>query len=150
MSEGNANSNQARGQVYHGARGWVAVNGKLLGYCPNIGMTRNTNLAPAECLDDLEVTEHVAVGYTVSFTFAAIAVTDKTMIDRGVMVALEDILNNPTKTITIMDRPTDSAQWTLEGCSFASDSFSLAKGSITALNFSGMALRRRDKNGVRC
>lgn len=150
MATGNANSGQKRGQVMHGARGWVAINGRLVGYCQNIGMNRNTNYADVECLDDLEVTEFVATGYGVTFTFSAIMVVDSTMLERGVLVALDDVLSAPEKTVTIMDRPSDSAQWTLEGCVIPSDSLSVAKGQITSLNFSGKAKRRRDKNGKAC
>ena len=150
MANANANANQERGQVLHGARMWVAVDGKMLGYCPNVSMSRQTNFGPVDVLDNIETEEHVPLSYTVSGSFGAIAVVNRTMIERGVMVALEGILANPTKVFTLMDRPSDSAQWTLEGVSLSGDSLSLGKGQITTVSFNWVALRRRDRKGVVC
>lgn len=150
MAEANANSQQARGQVLHGARMWVAINGRMLGYCPNVSMNRTTNFAPVDVLDNLETEEHVPTGYTVAGSFGLIAVTDKTMIQRGGQVALAEVLNNPTKVFSLMDRPTDSAQWTIEGASISGDSLSIGKGQITTVSFNWVALRRRDRNGIIC
>lgn len=150
MAEANANSQMQRGHVVHGARFFLAVDGKMLGYCPNVTMSRTTNFGPVEVLDNIETEEHVALGYTVAGSFGAIAVTNRTMIERGVQVAISEILNDVTKVFTLMDRPTDSAQWTLEGVSLSGDSLNIGKGQITTVSFNWMALRRRDRKGVIC
>lgn len=150
MAEQNANAGLDRGQVLHGARMWVAFNGVTLGYCANVNVQRNTQHMPVDVLDNLATEEHVPVSYGGTFNFAGIAVANKTFLERGVMIAFNDLITAPTKTVTLMDRPTDRAAWTLERCSISGDSFTAAKGQLMMLNFNGVFIYRKDANGVIC
>ena len=144
----NANQGQARGKVYHGARGYITYQGVPLAYCENVSGSIEYDMRPVDVLDNLETEEFVPVSYRVTLNARFVTVTDKSLIDRGIQVPLEDVLTSGEAVLEMKDRPTDTAQYSFEGVKFQRSSFDLAKGEFTRSDVAFVAKRVRDKDGI--
>lgn len=57
-----------RGQVFTGARARFMVNNKTVGYATSVSGSESIMYEPIEVLDNIQVAEHVPLGYYVSFS----------------------------------------------------------------------------------
>ena len=142
-----ANSGTPRGDVVTGARAFVTLDGRMIGYIPDISYTVTKQYAPAEGLDDIEVIEHVPTSYTVNGTISAIETVGRTLEEVGLERTNDNIFDGRTVTLIVMDRIRSKKIATLEGVTFTGMSMSIRKGVITTNSCPFVALRRRNPSG---
>jgi hypothetical protein len=144
----NANTGIQRGAVQHGARGYLTVGGKTVGYVQSVSWQEGTEFQPLDVLDNLETEEHVPVAYTVSGSVSLVKVVDRSLKRAGIQTPIAQVLGAGTLTIEIKDRPTDQATNIIEGVRFSTKSGNMAKRQITVENLQFVALRMRDESGL--
>ena len=142
-----ANSGVQRGNVVTGARAFVTINGRMVGYIPNISYTVQKNYVAAEGLDDVEDLEHVIASYKVNGNVSRIETVESTLEEIGFEKDNENIFDGRTVTLVVMDRVKAKKIDTLEGVSFTGMSKQLQKGMITTSSCPFVAIRRRNPDG---
>lgn len=142
-----ANSGVQRGNVVTGARAFVTINGRMVGYIPNISYTVQKNYVAAEGLDDVEDLEHVIASYKVNGNVSRIETVESTLEEIGFEKDNENIFDGQTATLTIMDRVKAVKIDTLEQVTFTGGTKSISKGVITTTNCGFLAIRRRNAKG---
>ena len=143
-----ANTGVTRGQVVHGARAYITVDGRPAGYAQGVSAGISYDQVPIDVLDDLETVEHVTTAYRVdSLSAEFVALVKQSLIDAGIRPEQADALNSRTLTLEIKDRPQDQPLMVFEGVKFRSENFSVRKGQVTSRQVSFVALRMRDYRG---
>lgn len=148
MAEANANAGVHTGEVLHGGRMWLAINGRPVGYTQSISVTKSLQNAPADVLDDITTAEHVPVSVTYNGTINVLKLVGRTLDEIGLDVPLDNLVEFKPQTVTLHDRPTAKAVWTLEGFRTGGVSFTLQKGMLTAESVPFVAIKMRNANGV--
>jgi len=148
MGAQNANSGIPRGQVVHGARAYLALGGKPVGYCQGVSFGISVEQAPNDVLDDMETTEFIPTAYRVTNVSAQfVELIGRTLISLGIQPTQENLVLGDEMVMEVKDRPSDSAKYVLEGVQFQSASFDIRKGNLTAAQCSFVAKRLRDEHG---
>lgn len=149
--------------TFAGARAIFRVNGDKIAFASNVDGSEEIQYEPVDVLDNLEVQEHVPVGYRVTFTcglFRTIrgnvgARPPKEGVHGSVKEmglfpkAGQDLLNvltNGTLTCTIEDRLTKKTIMQLEECKMQSHNFSVTARGIVSTNCSWVAIRMKDES----
>lgn len=141
----NSNSSVPRNRAFHGARGYIVIRGKPVGYAQQATVGEDFNMVPIDTLDSLEVAEFVAAGYTVTFTASFVLVVGRSLKDAGVFQSAETALTAEEFVIEIKDRPTDRPVKVIEGVKAKSVNATIQKGAITAEQVVFVAKRVRDQ-----
>lgn len=144
----NANAGIPRGKVFHGARGYLVIAGKTVGYVTNVNGSETLEHQPLDVLDNLETEEFVAVAYTVTFTCGLVKVIGRSLKAAGIQVTLRDALTFGGLTVEIKDRPEDKAIYVIEEAKATTKNFGAAKRQLTVENLSFVAKRLRDEAGL--
>lgn len=149
MAQNNANSGIPRGEVIHGARGYITINGKRVGYVQGISVSCNVNLVDVDVLDNILPEEQVEVGVTYSGTITFIEVFSRSLREAGITTNIADIFSGGrSMDIAILDRPKGEVWKTLRTVKLQSRNFDYRKGSMTATQASFRALDMTDKDGI--
>lgn len=143
----NANAGTPRNQVIHGARAFITVDGKTVGYVQNVSGSINRTLQPVDVLDNLAAEELLVTSVAYSLSAAMVKIVGRSLVDAGIFDPLDRVLFGRGLTVEFKDRPTDTATYTWEGCQAQSVNFSIQKGTLTAEQVSFSALRVRDEKG---
>jgi hypothetical protein len=146
--QANANAGVPRGKVFHGARGYLVIGGKTVGYVSNVNGTENLEHQPLDVLDNLETEEFVPVAYTVNFTCGLVKVVGRSLKAAGIQIPLSQVLSFGGLTVEIKDRPEDKAVYTIEEAKATSKNFGAAKRQLTVENLQFVAKRMRDEAGL--
>lgn len=72
-----------KGRILTGARCRFSVNGKVIGYARNVNISESLQYEPIETLDNLEVEEHVPVGYAVTMSASMFRLVGSTLKSEG-------------------------------------------------------------------
>ena len=146
--QANANAGVPRGKVFHGARAYLVIGGKTVGYVTNVNGTETTEHQPLDVLDNLEVEEFVPVAYSVQFSCGLVKVIGRSLKAAGIQVPLSQVLTFGGLTVEIKDRPEDKAIYTIEEAKATTKNFGAAKRQLTVENLSFVAKRMRDEAGL--
>jgi hypothetical protein len=144
----NANSGIPRGQVITGARGYLTVNGKQVGYVMNVSYQESINQLPVEALGDLLTTEFVTAGVTYSGSIGRVEVFGSTTTDVGLTVPLDQAYTAPAIGLALTDEPNGKIYRTFEGVKFTGKGIDFSKGSMSMANLSFVCILSRDQNGI--
>ena len=145
-----------KGTLITGARARLSVEGVKIGYATGVTVSEAIQYEEAIVLDNIEVEEHVPVGYNVSFTTSLLRVVDKTLKSLGIFPSvggstsehLENILVSGVLEATIEDVPTKKIFAMLEQCRIAGHDWSLNPRGILSENVTWVAIRVRDESEV--
>ena len=153
--------------VFSGARAVFYIDGNKVAFAANVDGSEEIQYEPVDVLDNLEVQEHVPVGYRVSFScgiFRTVrstpgAVGPKTGIHGSVKEmgffpkAGQDLLNILTAgvmTAKIIDKSelTGKVLMQLEGVKMSSHNFNVTARGIVSVNCQFVAIRMKDESEV--
>lgn len=151
--------------TFTGARAIFRIEGQKIAFASGVDGTEEVMYEPVEVLDNLEVQEHVPVGYRVSFTCALFRTITGTPNAKQPKVGifgsvkqmglfpkaaadLINILTSGVLTCTIEDRMTKKTVMQVEECKAASHNFSITARGVVGQNMSWVAIRMKDESEV--
>lgn len=140
-----------RGLVLSGARARLMIEGVKVMYATNVSYGEEIQLDPVEVLDQLEVAEHVPVGYRVNFSAQMVRViTNSIKLRDGVAIfpRLEDILTSGELTATVEDRVTGTIVSNIERVRAASYNINVGARGIVLNDVQFVAIRIRDESEI--
>lgn len=144
----NPNSGTPHNQVVNGARAYLTLNGKVVGYVTNVSYQRNVNQSPVNVIGNILVEEFVPVAVDYSGSVGRVEIMTSTTTEAGMTVPIESIYTAPSLNLALVDGPTNRIYRTLEGVKLTGGSADVNKGSQTMVNMSFVAILSRDANGV--
>lgn len=138
-----------RGLVLSGARARLLIEGVKVMYATDVNYSEEIEYQPVEVLDQLEVAEHVAVAYRVTFTARMVRViTNSIKLRDGVriMPRLEDILSAGELTATVEDRVTGTTIANIERVRASRYTAVIGARGIVLNDCDFVAIRIRDES----
>lgn len=144
----NANSGIPRGQVITGARGYLTVNGKQVGYVMNVSYQQSINQLPVDAIGNLLTEEFVTAGVSYSGNLGRVEVFGSTTTDAGLTVPIEQAYTAPAIGLALTDEPNGKVYRTFESVKFSGQGVDFTKGSMSMKNLSFVCILSRDQNGI--
>lgn len=146
-----------KGQVFTGARARFTVNGKVIGFATNCSGSEEIQYEPITVLGNVQVQEHVPVGYSVSFNASRIRLVNRSLKSPEVEIFpktgrdpqehLRNILDiGEDFSAIIEDSVTGQIIMLLEQVKVASHNFSVTARGVVGEDVSFVAIRMRDEN----
>jgi len=96
-------SNTGVPQVFSGPRAIFQVGKNPVGYASNVSGEETIDYEPVDCLDLLEIKEHVPVAYRATLNAAIFRVIGQSLKALGIFPKLNEIVTNGTLTAAIMN-----------------------------------------------
>ena len=145
-----------KGRLLTGARSRFLLDGVKVGYARNVAITEEIQYDPAEVLDNIEVEEHVAVAYRVTFTASQFRIVGTTLKSRGWFPAtgknsekhLENILTSGDLVATLEDTKTGQIISTVEQVKIASHNWTTDARGIVGEDVTFVAIRVKDESEI--
>jgi hypothetical protein len=142
--------------IITGARARLSVQGTKVAYATGVTVREMVNYQPLEVLDNVQVEEHVPVGYDVSLTADMVRVLNKSVKQLGWFpkmgndpkTHLTNILNMGEMTATIEDPISGNIIMQLEGVKMSERNITIQARSIVGKNVSFVAKRARDESDL--
>lgn len=148
--------------IFSGARAVFSIKGVKVAFASGVDVTEEIQYDPAECLDNLEVEEHVPTGYRVHFTttlFRSIKGGTGSTAPAGNFGSSKEmgyfpkaasdqltVLTSGVLTCTISDKNSKQIVCTLEECKCATNNFNVTARGIVGVNNAWVAKRSRDES----
>lgn len=145
-----------KNRLFTGARARLLIDGVKVGYARNVSGSEEIQYQEAEVLDNIQVEEHVPVGYRVSLQCSYFRIVGETLKSRGwfpnlganAEEHLKNILTNGDLTATIEDSQTGKIVATYEQVKIASRNFSIDARGIVGEDCSFVCIRSKDESEV--
>lgn len=145
-----------KGKLFTGARARFLLNGQKVGYARNVSGTEEIQYEPANVVDNIQVEEHVPVGYTVSLSCSLFRIVGKTLKSQGwfpslganVEEHLSNILTSGALVATIEDNQTGEIIATFEQVKIATRNFTIDARGIVGEDVTFVAIRQKDESEV--
>lgn len=142
--------------VFTGARARLSIDGVVVGYAENCSGGEEITYEPIVVLDNIQVAEHVAVGYNVTFTAGRVRLIGETLrgptlsvfpkLGQGPEEHLRNILDLGELVVQIEDPYTGSIFMILEQAKVASHNWTIGPRSIVGENIVFVAIRMKDES----
>lgn len=142
-----ANDGITRGRVYNGARGYLSVNGRQVGYVMNVSWSQSINEMPVEAIGDLLTSEHVTAGITYSGNFGRVVIIGSSLVQAGVSTPIDQVYTRQPFTLTLVDEPTATVYRTFERVKLTTKGADVSKGNMSIDNCSFVCIASRNENG---
>jgi hypothetical protein len=91
-------------QVFSGPRALFKIGSNPIAYAQNVNGEETVQYEPVDCLDLLEVKEHVPVAYRCSLNAQVFRVIGQSVKALGIFPKLADVITSSAMTATIMDQ----------------------------------------------
>lgn len=145
-----------KGRVLTGARARFSINGVKVGYARNVTLGEEIEWQPLECLDNVEVEEHVPIAYRVSFSASKFRIVGETLKSLGYFPKvgantdehLQNILTAGDLTATLEDSKTGKLISTVEQVKIASHNWTTDARGIVGEDVTFVAIRVKDESEV--
>lgn len=142
-----------KGRLFTGARARFSIDGVKVGYARNVNVSEAINYEPVNVLDNIEVEEHVPIGYEVTFTASQFKIIGETLksLDwfprTGANTAqhLENILISGDLTATIEDTKSNKIFATLEQVKIQSHNWTIESRGVVGEDVTFVAIRVKDE-----
>lgn len=139
-----------------GARARFSLGGKKVGYAKNVRITEAIEYTPIECLDNIEVEEHVPIAYRVTFSASYYRIVGATVKSEGYMPKgggsaeerLTNILTQGDLTATIEDTKTQKILQTVEQVKLSNRSITIDARGVTGEDAEFVCIRVKDESEV--
>lgn len=150
--------------VLSGARAIFKIGSNKVAFASNVDVSEEVMYEPVDVMDNIEVQEHVPVGYRVTFTcgiFRTVRGTPNatepkqsddvrqgmhgSLRQMGIFPQIKDILTSGVLNCTITDRLTNKTIMTLQEAKSASTNYSITARGIVAQNLSFVGIRIADE-----
>lgn len=145
-----------KGRVFTGARARFLLEGKKVGYATNVAGSEELQYDPIEVLDNIQVEEHVAIAYRVTFTASIVRIIGETIKSLGYFPQqgsnpddhLRNILLAGELVAVIQDNKTGKAMMTLEQVKVASHNFTVNARGVVGQDLTFVAIRMKDESEI--
>jgi len=145
-----------KGLIITGARARFSIEGVKVGFATDVTLGEEIQYEEANVLDNIEVEEHVPVGYRVTFTARKFRIIGETLKSRGWFPSLganteehlENILTTGELTATIEDTKTGKIFATVEQVKIASHNYAINARGIVGQDVTFNAIRLKDESEV--
>lgn len=145
-----------KGKLFTGARARFLLDGRKVGYARGVTGTEEIQYEPVTVLDNIQVEEHVAVGYTCSLNCSLFRIVGETLKSKGWFPSLganteehlRNILVNGDLVATIEDSQTGEIIATFEQVKIASHNFSIDARGIVGEDVTFVCIRAKDESEV--
>lgn len=143
-----ANDGVERGQVIHGARLHIRLNGKKVGYVQQVDATQQKNVGDVEALDDLLDVEHVVLGIKYNGQMRRVALIKSSLAAVGITKPIADVFAGGLDNVQFVDSVTGELWMAFQRITFSGWSTSASKGSPSVFNTSFKAISYSDGDGI--
>jgi hypothetical protein len=137
-------------QVFSGPRALFMIDGNAIAYAQNVNGEEQIQYDPVDCLDLLEVKEHVPVAYRCSLNAQVFRVIGQSVKALGIFPTIQKIITSSALTATLMDqRPTEGAAKPMAnfiGVRAAGHTWDTNARGIVSDNISFVAIRCHDES----
>lgn len=138
-----------KGNVFSGPRAKFKINNITVGYATNVEIGESIEQTPVEVLDNMEVSEFVAVGYRVTLSCGTIKIVGNSLQQQGLFPAtgkdfethLLNCLNADDLTATLEDVKTGKAIAMLSGVKIVGHNYRISARAIVGEDVSFVAIR---------
>ena len=145
-----------KGVVFTGARARFLIEGQKIGFATNVTGSENIQYDPVEVLDNIEVQEHVPIGYTTELSASRVRIIGKTLKSQGFFPNvggnaeehLTNILNAGELACQIEDNATGSIFANYEQVKVASHNWTINARGIVGNDMTFVAIRQRDESEI--
>lgn len=145
-----------KGKLFTGARARFLLNGTKVGYARNVSGTEEIQYEPVNVLDNIQVEEHVPVGYTCSLNCSLFRIVGETLKSKGYFPNLganteehlKNILTNGDLVATIEDSQTGEIIATYEQVKIASHNFTIDARGIVGEDVTFVCIRSKDESEI--
>lgn len=145
-----------RGRLITGARARFLINNKVVGYAKAVTIQESLEMQPVEVIGNIEVEEHVPIGYRVNMTADMFRVFNETPKSQGFFPGVgantdEHLLNVLTAqgmSAIIEDTKNSKAIATLEQVRMTSNNYTLDARGIMGNAAEFVAIRVRDESEI--
>lgn len=147
-----------KGDVFTGARARFMVNGRVIGFATNCSGGETIQYEPVNVLDNIQVQEHVAVGYEVNFSASRVRLINRSVRSPDVNI-FPQLGQNPQEHLTnilatefsemnavIEDTATGAIFMLLEQVKLRSRNFTITARGITGEDLDFVAIRMKDES----
>ncbi len=143
-----------KGNVLTGARVYLVVQGKKIGYARNASWGENIAMEPVEALGNIEVEENVETRYRVNFSCSMVRVLNRSLRTLGIQPKagtspeehLRNIIAQGELSISVTDRISDVVIMELQGAKFTSKNNSVDANSILGTDVEFVGTRILDES----
>lgn len=140
-------------EIYTGVRARFSLNGVKVGFATNVNVREAIQYEPIQVLDNIQVEEHVPVGYEVSLTADTIRLVGETFKSRGQLPSqgqspqlfLQNILNTGELVATLEDSVTNQTVAHVEGVRISERNISVTARGVVGENVTMVAKRMRNE-----
>ena len=145
-----------KGRLFTGARARFSLSGVKVGYARRVSVSERNDYEEVEVLDNIEIEEHVPVGYKVTFTAEMFRIVGDTIKERGWFPSvggnkeehLSNILTSGDLTATIEDTKTGKLFATLEQVKIQGHSWTIDPRGVVGEEMEFVAIRLRDESEI--
>jgi len=145
-----------KGRLLTGARARFSINGTKVGYARNVNVSEELRYDPVEVLDNIEVEEFVAIGYTVRFRASQFRIVGETIKSLGYFPSvganteehLSNVLTNGDLTATLEDSKTGKIVATLEQVKVSSHNWTVDARGVVGEDVEFVAIRVKDESEI--
>jgi len=143
-----------KGRLFTGARARFSLNGVKVGYAKNVNVSEQINYEDVETLDNIEVEEHVPIGYVVSLSAGMFRIVGETLKSQGWFPKnganteehLSNILIMGDLTATIEDTKTGKVLADVEQVKITSKNWAVDARGVVGKDVAFKAIRVSDES----
>jgi hypothetical protein len=147
---------KVQGRLITGARARLILNNQYVGYAKSVSVQELLEYQPVEVLGNIEVEEHVPVGYRVSMTVEMFRVFNETPKSQGFFPAVGDnqdthllnILTSEGLSAVIEDTKNNKAIATLERVKMTNNNWQVDSRGIMGNSGEFVAIRVKDESEI--
>lgn len=137
-------------QVFSGPRALFKVGSTPIAYAANVSGEETIDYEPVDCLDLLEVKEHVPVAYRASLNAQVFRVIGQSVKALGIFPTLQNVITSEALTATIMDqRPVEGGAQAMAfftGVRASGHTWDVTARGLTSDNVTFVAIRVEDES----
>lgn len=145
-----------KGDVFSGARARFLINGEKIGWATQVSGGEEIQYDPVEVLDNIQVQEHVPIGYTATLQASRVRIVGKTLKSQGLFPSLgnnaqehlTNILNSGDLVCQIEDSATGKPIATYEQVRISSHNFQISARGIVANDMTFVCVRQSDESEI--
>lgn len=145
-----------KGQVFTGARARFLINGIKIGFATSVSGSEEIQYDPVEVLDNIQVQEHVPIGYTCALSASRVRIIGRTLKSQGFFPQLgvnteehlTNILNAGDLACQIEDSQSGRIMANYEQVRCASNNWTINARGIVGNDMTFVCIRQRDESEV--
>ena len=131
-----------------GARAVFSINGTKVGFASDVTVREDYQIEDIEVLDNIEVQEHVYLGYRVSMTARVFRLPNKSLKQAGIFPITKEALQFAELNVTITDKLSGHTLAQLERVIPESKNINFGARAVSGEDVTFRAIRAKDESEV--